>query len=532
MLDPVAIIANGAQKGHPVESFQPIWDSAAMRIARSAWVDCGLEVFLQMDVPYGATSSGRLSDDAVQLLLETGPKDHPCRFLEIGSGSGIFAKLFLDALKAQVPEIYATCTYVVTDGSAKMLESQAEYGVLSEHADHIETVVFDAGAPWPDGFNAAFDGVFGSYILDSLPIDILSVGANGIRQMQARSTLPAAHEALQDALKIPGNAHLAAFLPMAKNLQIQTRHIEAGPLPYEAALPQAKGEDTPMVHCHGALACMENIANSLRPNGFAMLSDYGTLTPREPSEQIGFQNFGASAAAAVNFHQLDGWFAKGKTAYLKPDAEKGHLITRVLYNGDKNDLFELVDLLFGLARQQALRLPVEAAREMLRANAFETARQLYGKAMALQPNNWSLAEEVAELLLLGAKDYKDAISLAEFGLSLNPLAPNLHRIVAQARYHLGDISGAASAVATCLRLSGASPQSRLLQAQIQVESEDTGGALISIAKGLAIDKEADQREALVQLQNEILIEISKSAGDELLAEVNRTRALDALSPRP
>ncbi len=532
MLDPVAIVANGADRGHPIERFQPIWHSAAMRIARSAWADCGLAVFLQMDVPYGATSSGRLSDDAVQLLLETGPKSQPCRFLEIGAGSGIFAKLFLDALKAQAPEIYDTCTYVVTDASAKMLESQTEYGVLSEHAAHIETVVFDASAPWPDEFNAAFDGVFGSYILDSLPIDILSIGESGIKQMQTRCTLPVAHEALQDALRIPGSAHLAPFLPLAKNLQIQTRHIEAGPLPFEAALPLAEGEDTPLVHCHGALACMENITRALRPSGFAMLSDYGTLAPREPSEQIEFQSFGASAAAAVNFHQLDSWFTKGKTSYLKPEAEEGHLITRVLYNGDKGDLSELVDLLFGLARQQALRLPVEAAREMLRANAFEIARQLYGKAMALQPNNWSLAEEVAELLLLGAKDYKDAISLAEFGLSLNPLAPNLHRIIAQARYHLEDIPGAASAISTCLRLSGASPQSRLLQAQIQVESDEIEGALISIAKGLAMDKEADQREALVQLQNEILVSISKTAGEDLLADVNRTRAVDGLMPRP
>ena len=470
MVDPVAIVANGAHKGHPVESFQPIWNSAAMRIARSAWADCGLEVFLQMDVPYGATSSGRLSDDAVQLLLETGPKPSPCRFLEIGAGSGVFAKLFLDALKAQAPEIYENCTYLVTDGSAKMLESQAAHGVLAEHSDHIETLIFDAGAPWPEEMQGAFDGVFGSYILDSLPIDILSVGESGIRQLQARCALPAINEALQDALKIPGSAHLSPFLPIAKNLHIQTKHILAPSLPYAASLPKPEGDDTPLVHCHGAVACMENIAQSLRPQGFAMLSDYGTLTPREPSEQIEFQKFGASAALAVNFHQLDGWFAHGKTAYLKPEAEEGHLITRVLYNGDKHELFELVDLLFGLARQQALRLPVEAAREMLRANAFETARQLYGKAMGLQPNNWSLAEEVAELLLIGAKDYKDAISLAEFGLTLNPLGPNLHRIIAQARYHLGDISGAATAIKACLRLSGASPQSHLLHAQIQAKS--------------------------------------------------------------
>lgn len=530
-MDPLKLVARGALKGHPVEDFQPIWNSAAMRIARSAWIDCGIEVFLRMDVPYGATSSGRLSEDAVQLLLETGPKSQPCRFLEIGAGSGIFAKIFLDALKADAPDIYKTCTYVLTDGNAKMLESQAEYGVLADHASHLETRVFDAGASWPDEFIGAFDGVFGSYILDSLPIEILSIGENGVRQMEARCALPARNKALESALKTPGYTHLAPFLPIAKTLRIQTRHIKAGPLPYAAALPPVEGDDTPLIHCHGALACVENISKSLRPKGFAMLSDYGSLTPREPSEQIEFQSFGASAALAVNFHQLDSWFKNGPVAYIKPEAQDGHLITRVLYNGAADDMASLVDLLFGEARQRALRLPVEAARNMLRANAFETARQLYSKAMALQPRNWSLAEEVAELLLIGAKDYDDAIALAEFGLSLNPIGPNLYRIIAEARFQMADFAGAQKAMNACLRLSGACPPALLLQAQIYQKQASPEAALLAIAKAMAMDSEAEQREALIQLQDEILISISQSAREDLLNEVNRTRGLDALTLR-
>ncbi len=532
MADPVALIANGARKGHPVEDFQSIWTCAAMRIARSTWDASGLEVFLRMDVPYGATSSGRLSEDAVKLLLETGPKPAPCRFLEIGGGSGLFAKLFLDSLKEQAPEIYETCTYVMTDGSSNMLKSQEEYGVLAAHASHIETRVFDAGSAWPDDFIGTFDGVFGSYILDSLPVEILKVGESGVQQMQARCAMPEPNPALKAALETAGNGHLAPFVDSAKLMQIQTRHIPSGPLPYEAALPPATDQDTPMVHCYGAIACIENIAKSLRGGGFAMLSDYGTLTPREPSEQIEFQNFGSSAALAVNFHQLDGWFADGDVAYLKPDAEEGHLITRVLYNGVKDDLSALVDLQFGIARQRALRLPVEAARQMLRANAFETARQLYAKAMALQPRNWSLIEEVAELLLLSAKDYPDAIELAEFGLSLNPVGPNLHRIIAEARLHLDDISGAQQAMAACLRLSGASPHAFLLAADIEHKAGNTEAALTAIAKGLAMDTEADRREDLINLQSEILVKISKGAREVLLADVNRSRSLDAITLRP
>ncbi len=531
-MDPVSVVSRGALSGVPVEDFQPMWNSAAMRIARSAWTDCGLEVFLRMDVPYGATSSGRLSGDAVQLLLETGPKTRPCRFLEIGAGSGIFAKIFLDLLKAQAPQIYKTCTYVVTDGNARMLESQAEYGVLAEHAAHIETRTFDASAPWPADFAHGFDGIFGSYILDSLPIEVLSVGESGVQKMVARCTLPARNQALEDALKIPGFAHLAPFLPIAKSLNIQTRYIKAGPLPYAAAVPPPEGEDTPMVHSYGALACIESIGKALRPGGFAMLSDYGTLTPREPGEQIGFQNFGASAALAVNFHQIDGWFAGKDIAYIKPDAEEGQLITRVLYNGPEEQIFDLVDLLFGEARQRALRLPVEAAREMLRANAFEQARQLYGKAMALQPDNWALSEEVAELLLLGAKDFSDAITLAEMGLGLNPYSPNLHRIIAEAKFELGDLGGAKNALDQCFALAGDTPYSRLLQAKIAFKSGETREALMAIARGLAADKEADHREALTGLQDEILVDISRQTHADLLLEVNRTRVVDGLIPRP
>ena len=528
MIDPAKIVAKGISNGHPVEQFTPIWGCAAARIARSAWLDSGLEVFLRTDVPYGATSSGRLSSDAVQLLLETGEKDHPCRFLEIGSGSGIFAKLFLDALKAEAPALYENCTYVLTDGNAKMLKSQADYGVLSEHKAHIKTRVFDATEDWPDEFAGAFDAVFGSYILDSLPVEFLMVGESGIQRMEARCTLPAPHEMLADALKIPGFDHLGEYIPAAKSFGIQTRHTPCPPMPYADTIGLPEGEDTPMVHSHGALACMENIALTLRPGGFAMLSDYGTTTPREPSETIEFQSFGASAAYAVNFHQIDNHFSDHPISYLKPDEEEGFLITRVFYNGDPEDLSSLVNLLFGEIRQRAMRLPVDAAREMLRANAFHSARQLYTKAIELQPKNWALAEEVADLLLLASKDYADAKELAQFGLSLNPFAPNLHRIVAEACFEMGDLSGAETALEACLNYAGNTPQAYLLDAKIKFKNERYQDSLIAIAKGLATDRESDSRDPLLALQNEILLAISIDAREDLINQVNRLRSFDGL----
>ena len=530
------IVAKGAFAGHPVESFQPVWNSAALRIARAAWLDSGLEVFLRLDVPYGATSSGRLSADAVQLLLKSAQArgSQPYRFLEIGAGSGLFAKLFLDALKDQAPEIYATCTYVVTDGNQTMLDSQAEHGVFAAHQGRVESMVFDAAGDWPASFAGGFDGVFASYILDSLPAEILLLGPRGTRQMQMRCMLDDAEQAkaLQADLALPGIAHLGRHIPLRKRLNIQTRHVDIDlaslPMP-EAIGPVPEDDDTPMMHCHGALSCIENIIAHLRPSGLALLADYGTTEPRDPSDTIEFQSFGASAAHAVNFHQLDGHFASHpKAAWLKPTAEEGYLYSRVLYNGPQADLFDEVDLLFGEVRQRALRLPIEAAREMLRANAFQAARRLYTKAMQLQPRNWALAEEIATHLLMPAENYDDALALADFALTLNPLAPALHRIRADALLQLGRMAEAQAALATCLKFQGEAPETRLLQARLAEKSGDHKAALLAVAQGLAVDREGDRRDELIAMQDQILLAISRAARADLLAEVNQLRALDQL----
>ncbi|MEX0970512.1 MAG: SAM-dependent methyltransferase [Paracoccaceae bacterium] len=533
---PARIVAKGAFAGHPVESFQPVWNSAALRIARAAWLDSGLEVFLRLDVPYGATSSGRLSGDAVQLLLKSAARrgERPCRFLELGAGSGLFAKLFLDALKELAPDIYATCTYVLTDGNQTMLDSQAEHGVLAAHAAHVETMVFDAAGDWPDSFASGFDGVFASYILDSLPAEILMLGPNGTRQMRMRCMLDdaATAAALRADLATPGINHLARHIPLRKRLNIQTRHVDINlaTLPMAHAIgPVPEDDDTPMMHCHGALTCLENIIAHLRPAGLALVADYGTTEPRDPSDTIEFQSFGASAAHAVNFHQLDSYFASHpKAAYLKPAAEEGYLYSRVLYNGAADDLLDEVDLLFGEVRQRALRLPIEAARDMLRANAFQAARRLYTKAMQLQPRNWALAEEIATHLLIPAENHDDALALADFALTLNPLAPGLHRIRAEALMQLGQLDAAQEALATCLTFQGDTVETRLLQASLAEKSGDHTAALLAIAHGLAADKEGERREALIARQDQILLAISRAARADLLAEVNQLRALDQL----
>jgi len=284
-----------------------------------------------------------------------------------------------------------------------------------------------------------------------------------------------------------------------------------------------------MVHCHGALDCLESAVQNLRPNGIVMFSDYGTTVARNPSDIIEFQSFGESAAHAVNFHQIDTYFDnRPDIALIRPENEEGSLITRVLFAGKRDNLFELVDLLFGDVRQKALMLPVEAAREMLRVNAFQEARRLYTKAFELQPYNWSLAEEVAEILLLNAGDYEDAGDLAEAALNLNPFSPGLLRILSSVYLHSKDLPAALNAIHKSLSFNQKDTRTHILHTRILIETKDYGEALTAIAKGLGFDTETEYREELIGLQDEILVQISLRSREDLIRQINRIRALDDL----
>ena len=68
-LAPVETLAKGAKFGAPIEDFGPVWDSALLQFSRAKWQHTGLEAFLNFDVPHTATSNGRLSEDAVDIVL-------------------------------------------------------------------------------------------------------------------------------------------------------------------------------------------------------------------------------------------------------------------------------------------------------------------------------------------------------------------------------------------------------------------------------------------------------------------------------
>lgn len=529
--DPVAVLAHGKTRGVAVEDFCPVWTSARLRLSRAGWQAADLQPFLNLAVPYTATSSGRLSEDAVSVALAAHPASQGLRVLELGAGSGVFARLFLGALRRRAPDVYRHARYLVTDGSASVLAAQAASGVLDDHAGVIETRVLNLDGSWPD--IGPFDMILCTYLLDSLAFDLLAIRDQTVWRREVRAVLPEAKrteaEALRKALATDDHT-LSGHACLGPLLALQTRHtaIDRATLPHAHTLPHDTGGETlPWVHSCGALACIDRALDHLSPGGVMIFSDYGHLTPYTRLDTPEFQSYGQSVAVGLNFPQIAAaCAARANLRFHAPQEEDGHLFTRVLQLGEGPDLAGLVDDLYGGLRHRALTAPVDAAREMLRGRLHEAARDYYAKALSYQPQNWALLQEIALMLLLPNGEDAAARDMADIGLALNPLASDLWRAKAEALMGLGQPDAAAQAIERAAALAPQNVAAHQARAMIALRRGQPGLALSAIAEALTHDAEGDARDDLLALQSRTLARITDDARDRLQASVNALIPLD------
>lgn len=530
--DPARVLERGAARGLPVEPFGPIWDSARLRLSRTFWQGADLTPFLDADVPYTGTSNGRLSEDAAEVVLAARPGARTLRVLELGAGSGVFAKLFLDHVARRDPALYAATTYVVTDASPGVAAARDASGILDAHAGRIEARLLDAAGDW-DGLGQ-FDAILGTYVFDSLPFDFLALNDARTWRREVRCVLPETRaeeaEALRRALET--DAGLDGFLDLGPRLGMQTRHVEMdrAELPFAGTLPDDTGGETvPFVHCWGAVACLARCHAHLNPGGVLILSDYGHLAPYESHDLLEPQGYGHSIAVGLNFPQIDAAAARLEdSAWHVPGPDAGNVITRVLHRAPETDLGPLVEDLHGPLRYAALTAPVDAGRRFVRGRMLEMSRDMYAKALALQPRNWALLEEIASILLSALEEHEAVIEMVDAGLDLNPLAPGLWRARAEALTALGRLDEARADILKALALAPRSFMSDRTLAEIELAAGDHGAALLAVARALSHDSEAEERDGLMALQGRILAAMGTKQLDLLRAQANAMRALDGM----
>ena len=192
-----------------MQDFSPIHQSLDWRLSAMFWRGSGLASFTSGEIPYVATNDGAQAGNAVATYRASlraaeaaGTREPLSYVLELGSGSGLFAKLFLDQLAdaaaADGSDDYDRTVYLVSDGSPVMLDDTRESGVLDRHEARVRRILLAApdirgaledGLPGGEHPFGAIRAVHANYVLDSLPLTVLLLTGTRLGEMRLRSYL-------------------------------------------------------------------------------------------------------------------------------------------------------------------------------------------------------------------------------------------------------------------------------------------------------------------------------------------------------
>ncbi|HHW76895.1 MAG TPA: hypothetical protein GX399_07665, partial [Xanthomonadaceae bacterium] len=189
-----------------IQDFRPLAESIEWELGQLYWEERGSRAFISDDVPFTINNDGNLSKNAAEVLFvnlleseRNGMLESQIRVLEIGIGTGLFARYFLDAFQALChqydKDYYQKLCYIAADQSESMLADAEKHGIFSNHPDRYQLKIINALDPALalDALDIAqqypLRAVFLNYVLDTLPASVLQVNDNQIKQLCIRTRL-------------------------------------------------------------------------------------------------------------------------------------------------------------------------------------------------------------------------------------------------------------------------------------------------------------------------------------------------------
>lgn len=536
-------LRSGPGEWVPLEEFGPLPRSLEWRLARRFWDLRGPKAFFGGEVPYAVINDGRLSADAARLLVElrVGAKPGPVRILEVGGGSGLFAKLFLEELRVLSPAIYEATTYVWTDASPTMLKQAEAEGAFGEHAGHVRThlLPLPGMAALGELAGEGFDLVIANYLLDNLPATLLRLSSGGIEELEVRTTLRADLAPARLGGRSPrerkerarangeADAELVDLYPWF-SLECRRRSVDRASFKYGAVIPAEEGAPEFWTHHEMAWTWLKETMPLIRPGGGVLMSDYGHHPRRKPDRYNANQHFGGSMANGINFDELESlprlepdWQATA------PETDSKHVQSRwMCRRGDalSTGLFRLI---FDGQRRDRVSDLMEQARERAEDGRVEQARWLFYRAHRLAPRSWHLLEMWAAFCLGRLHDAVTARELIEKAIHLHPRHPMLWNIKGDTFYEQKNFTEAEACYRKAMELNPREIRGRLNLAYVQLDTGRYKEALVALAEALGLDTQGDHREALLEKQKQVLVRMTIEARDAVAQQVNRFRNLDA-----
>lgn len=537
----------------------PLYESLEWQLSSLFWFESGLAPFLDNSVPYLINNSGRLSESAAVVLFENLLEIPPAAgdeimVLELGAGSGLFARLFLDAFQQicrdRGEDFYERFTYVVTDRSPRTVENWRERRMFDAHARHVRASCLDAlepagafgagGRPAGSGSRpASTRAVFCNYVLDVLPATIWRKQGGQIQELLVSTQLSASGPALEAlttltvdeiARRARGRTDLREVLPLLPWLEPRVRfETPRTSTRWEATaralLEDMKDGDRVAVNV-GALDCLERCLDQLDERGFVMVNDYGSTGPSEQSPALP-QRFGRTVALGLNFPLLERCFIeRGVSVTAPPGDEQRGVHTRLLSRRALPRTREALALRFSFETERALDAPVIAGRAHGSAGRTGDSLDAYRAALEHTPRDWHLLGEIAEFVGLMVRDHASGVQIAQRALELNPWTSAwLWNILGDCLYYLDRHRDAHEAFLKAEAIDPSDARTNLNLAHTYAWLGQHAAGLAAIARGLAHDK-GSYRARLIQQQERILGVI---AGQQTAAHEQLARRLERLA---
>ncbi len=519
-----------------LQDFRPLAESLEWELATLYWRGMGVDAFAQSEVPFVINNDGQASEAAAATFY-TWCREHdgqlPERLvlLELGAGTGLFARFFLDAFenicRHEKADYYHRLQYLVTDNSPRTVEQWQERGMFAPHAPQCALAVCNALQPGTVHLLSGeplllqdIQAIFCNYLLDVLPAAVVRNGESGPEQLTVRTCLlddsaivaqytPLSLQELKAIAESDNPEQRRRLLQLLSLLELETRFepLNEDSLPF-LAQTLAWGNDLERIlFNYGAFAALDAFRTLLGAGGFILINDYGPTRREDISTHTALQRFGGSAAQGINFPLLMHYAELHALQLLAPPGDDDRAIhTRMLTVRAPEAVREMFENRFSKDASDHCLIPREQARRHQAAGRRNEALEAYKLALSCDPRNWSLIGEAAEFIALQLRDFNVGLELARSAIERNPWYSTwLWNILGDCLYCLQRYADAHEAYLQAERIDAKDARTQLNLAYTLFQQGGIEAALVAIARGLAGDSQGLYRSRLIEKQEQILM---------------------------